>query len=82
MRFKGTNLPRLKSKRNPKHICFICGDKIVNNQINAIYCNICGRTTMDIKHRFGGLVYRLRKQYPDFDVKYKTKITRLKLQLQ
>ena len=73
---KARSIGRSKPRRNPKKICYLCGNKIVNSYRSARYCIECRRKQHDIKNRFNGVSFHMRKKYPDFNINFRLTITK------
>lgn len=65
-----------RPKRNPKRICFCCGEPITHKALNAIYCKKCSKMVKDIKTAIRFTRSRMRKKYPETKIKIKIDVTR------
>ncbi len=67
---------RRKSKNNPKGMCSCCKEKIFNKYKNSLYCKDCGEIVRQFINRIYQSIRRIKKKYPDVNVKFKLTVTK------
>lgn len=65
---------RLKSKTNPKGICFSCGDNLKNRDRNTMYCKGCYKLIRLLHHNIQQIISRFKKRYEKYNITVKKNV--------